>query len=415
MNSLDILKAREERSINISKYINDYNIVVMKVNMFGINKNNNITYSILRYFENILDNNDYFKNKEKEYFDSLDGPYIIYKFNKNIKNIKEETIKIEESCNIGRLIDLDVYINSINSISRGNKRKCIICNDYAYNCIRNKKHNYNELVYAYKDILFNSIKDIILDSITFSAITELKLDPKFGCVTINSNGSHSDLNYSLMVKCIDLLKPFFSDMFRVGFFEEDDYFSKINKIGRIAEKEMFSKLNSNCYKGLIFCLGIIITSMGIYLSSFNNLSFIDALKCVVKDVLFKENNTNGYKYYKEYGFGGIRKETNSYFKTVLSVYNDIDIDNYDSIYQSFIKIISLCEDTCLLKRAGSIDRYNYFKELICNIDINNKEEIDKVNTICLNNNISLGGSCDLLVCALFIKTVIIRLNLKEFI
>lgn len=418
MNSNLILEAREERIQIIKDLIDDYSLILLKVNMFGTNKNNNFSNSILGYTFNYLKNDTFFKNLEYIYYDSYDGAYIIYKINNKIDNniLKEKTINIEESLEFGRLIDLDVFVNSLESINRTIKRKCIICNDLSFNCIRSRKHSYFELENKYKEISFSSFANLISDAISFSMIKELELDPKFGCVTIKSSGSHKDLNYDKMIKCKESLLPYFIDMFKVGFFDKDDYFKKINRIGIDAEEEMYRVINTNAYKGLIFCLGIIVTAVGIYISSFNNISLIDAIHLITKDIDFEiKNDSFGYKAYKELGFGGIRREVSNLFPTIIPTYKEIDLNDDRSIYKYFVYVITNCEDSVLLKRSKSIEFYNYIKDLIKNCDINNKEELDYVNNICVDNNISLGGSCDLLISALFIKYLSDYLNIKEFI
>ena len=59
MNS--ILTSREKRVELIKSLICKYNIVTLKVNMFGSIKNNNLSKTILGYFINVINNNDLFK------------------------------------------------------------------------------------------------------------------------------------------------------------------------------------------------------------------------------------------------------------------------------------------------------------------------------------------------------------------
>ena len=174
-NSLKILKAREEKIQIIDGLINDYNLVLAKVNMFGENKNNNFAKSILGILIRYLGNDDFFSSVKYNYYESDDGPFIIYKFPLSVLNIKEKCIELEEKLPYGRLIDLDCFINSCESINRIHKRKCIICDDYAYNCIRNKKHSKSELINKYKELSINSFIDLIEKAYLFSTKKELEL------------------------------------------------------------------------------------------------------------------------------------------------------------------------------------------------------------------------------------------------
>ena len=411
MNS--ILSSREKRVELIKSLICKYNIVTLKVNMFGSIKNNNLSKTILGYFINVINNNDLFKKAESLYIKSDDGDYIIYKFPKSIINLKEETIKIEESF-FGRLIDLDVYIDKPNSIYREVLRKCIICNNPAFVCIREKKHSYNELVLKYKELTYPYIEKIISSAIYESMIQELNLSPKFGSVCYDSNGSHKDLNYSIMKNCAKTINQGFLDMFKVGYFNNDvkELFPLINKIGIKQEELMMNTYQTNCYKGLIFCLGILICSLGRYLTSMEIISFDDAITDTLVSYKIKEINTFGYKKYQE-GFLGIRGEVTKHYPTLKKISKSIDIDNYEPVFKSFLDIVRYSDDTVLLKRAKDYNKYLEYKNKISNAYKLASEDLTKLNNDCINNNISLGGSCDLLVCALTIKRIEKSLNIKE--
>ena len=63
-------------------------------------------------------------------------------------------------------------------------------------------------------------------------------------------------------------------------------------------------------------------------------------------------------------------------------------------------ILSEIDDSVLLKRAKSMDRYEYFKKLITQSNYKNAKEITKE---CIENNISIGGAADILICAVLIN------------
>lgn len=67
-----------------------------------------------------------------------------------------------------------------------------------------------------------------------------------------------------------------------------------------------------------------------------------------------------------------------------------------------IKLIVLCEDTVLLKRAGNLKRYQAIKEHFANLDL---EHFDakQLTEKCLKEHLSFGGAADLLVIAIFLK------------
>ena len=83
-------------------------------------------------------------------------------------------------------------------------------------------------------------------------LEELNLHPKFGLVTPYTNGSHSDMNYELMVNAKNAILDSFVEMFLVGYKNNDikKIFALSRQIGIDAEKKMFKATNNiNAYKG----------------------------------------------------------------------------------------------------------------------------------------------------------------------
>lgn len=71
------------------------------------------------------------------FYDDFDGPYYLLGTNLNPRYVKNELISIEENTKLGRFIDLDVY-DGIKTLTRGFMRKCYICENPAFICIREK-------------------------------------------------------------------------------------------------------------------------------------------------------------------------------------------------------------------------------------------------------------------------------------
>lgn len=415
----DILNARENRLNLINSYLDKFDVITIKVNMFGNNKNNNISKTILGLLLPDILNNNILKNYNYEYINSIDGDFLLYKMDKcRYLNLKEEMIKIESS-DIGRLIDIDVYHdNKSSSIRREVPRKCVICDDISFNCIRSHRHTYDELYNKYLEIIYPTLEELIETTIIQSMDMELRLTPKFGCVCYDNSGSHQDLNYDIMYSCAKTLIPFFSMMFKEGFFNKDinSLFNNINKIGRTAEDVMFKTYNTNCYKGLIFCLGILVCGLGRFLSSMDSIFFSTALSDVLTEYKIKKLNTFGYQEYLK-GFLGIRGEVMGGYKSIKDVIrylnNEDDLANNNKLLRVFCDIVKNIDDTILLKRCGTMDKYLEYKNKISSAYLLDNDSINKLNEECINKNISLGGTCDLLVCTLFLKHIQLRLHLKE--
>lgn len=70
--------------------------------------------------------------------------------------MKKITVHIEDTHQLGRIFDFDVFDINHNQISRLNiklkPRKCLICDEDVLKCMRIKKHSYVELITKVKEI-----------------------------------------------------------------------------------------------------------------------------------------------------------------------------------------------------------------------------------------------------------------------
>ena len=70
---------------------------------------------------------------------------------------KDITITIEESCELGRLFDIDIIDINFEKLSRKSFRKCLICEEQAQECGRSRKHSMEELQNKVEEILKKSL------------------------------------------------------------------------------------------------------------------------------------------------------------------------------------------------------------------------------------------------------------------
>lgn len=116
---------------------------------------------------------------------------------------------------LGRLVDLDLYIGSV-MVSRSDfeigLRGCMICEHSAIDCMRNKRHSIDEILNHIDSRILYYLNLSIGPIIKSAMYNELNLDHKFGLVTPTSSGSHTDMNYDIMLKSIDILNPYFRDI-----------------------------------------------------------------------------------------------------------------------------------------------------------------------------------------------------------
>ena len=393
-----LLKIREKRANIVKKTAQTTDVVTVKSNVVGSEKNTPLALLTTKYFAKKV--NGYGAKGLKSYY-SVDGLTILGKVGDG-KLLKTYSVDLEETHPLGRLIDIDVTLKGqSNSLSRGSLRKCFLCDKPAFVCGKNRTHSLEELNDYFNDTSKAYFCDLIANFIKESMLEELNIEDKFGLVTKSSNGSHSDMNYSTMKGAVEVISKNLVDAFFVGLNAKTtkNLIQKLIPIGISCEEKMRIATNgANAYKGFIFAGGLLLASTGYALG--NNLSYKDVFN-VCADIYFDYNaptDTFGYESYKK-GFGGIRKEAQNGFKIVE---NAQKLLSKKPIWKVLTCILSEIDDSVLLKRAKSIEKYEYFKNLIVNSNYKNKKSITNE---CIKNNISIGGSADILICALLINKI----------
>ena len=404
-----ILSDREAKNNLIIKTAESGNVITVKANIPGADKRIKESFLIVRYFTNSVLN---VLGGEATVFDGADGMYSVVKPTGN--NLKERTVELEISDPIGRFCDIDVYLKGAkNSLSRGSLRKCFICQNPAFVCARQGNHSVKELLNVLKIGTREYFSSRIAAAIKQSLLAELNLENKFGLVTPTSQGSHTDLNYGIMQKSQDAIIPYLVRLFWAGFDSDgtEDLLSKLRPIGQQAEKAMFEEAKTNTYKGFIFVSGVLLASVG-YLLSFGKGSFDDIFSTAaeicrgITKELETEDSAFGVVAYKKYKVTGVRGHAEQGFPVVRQAEKIIgDNMSADNLLKTLCHIVGNIEDTVLLKRSGSLEKYLYFKDKISSVNLTDREQLKLLNEECLNNNISIGGSADVLASAIMLNTI----------
>lgn len=410
-----ILKAREERFEHIKSISKNYQtIILLKANTPGKNKERYSSFFLVNLFNHVIE--DQFNVIYKTFKKGYDGPYYIYAIQSNeFQEIKHALIDIETTHPLGRLIDLDLY-NRQELISREDLdmplRSCMLCDKPAINCMREQTHTLDELLLHIDISIVEFLKKELSSFIKKAMLNELNLDPKFGLVTPTSSGSHPDMNYKLMYESIDLLMPYFLEIFELGMIFDDDpnLFDKANHIGKQAEKEMYVFTNDvNTYKGLIYILGFVLLSIGHLIK--NNKPSTDIYQRIKElsfHVLddFKSNiMTAGINAFKTHQIKGIRGEVFNGLPTIkkaFGYFKYMDILNPKNYHHILLFFMIHAEDTVLLNRAKSLENYQHFKSMASQVNPYIDKDIKDFTQYCIHHNISFGGSADLFIVFQFI-------------
>lgn len=407
----NILEDREKRAAFIQAFVAPgKTVVTLHANIPGPLKDTKEAYVLLGLIEPALEleNATYVHLYEGD-----DGPCRIFVLNDpdDIK-IKAKMVLIEEEHPLGRYVDLDVFGENGPSLHRKEPRKCYLCGKPAFVCGRAKTHSAEELLAHITEKIVFFLRDEFSALLDAAILDELDLDPKFGLVTPTSRGSHPDMDYELMIDAKNAIRSHFETMFFIGYFgsDPDRIFAKIRQIGIYAEQSMLSATHGvNAYKGLIFSLGLVSAATGYAIA--NHLpyaSIFQTVRYMGRDLLTElaaEKGTFGLEAYQSYGFGGARKEAFDGFPSVRKVLSILEPITNENLTLALVALINNSEDTVLLKRAGSIERYQEIKEKISLIDHFDPELVAEITRWCIEKNASFGGSADLLVVASFLKRI----------
>lgn len=352
----------------------------------------------------------------------------------DVVEIKQSMLEVEEASSLGRLFDIDVIDTKLNKLSRANFnrpfRKCLICNNAAFECSRSRKHEKDEIFLRSIEIMeeyFNlkyatKLSQIALKSLLF----EINTTPKPGLVDLNNNGSHRDLNVYLFQQSAICLQPFFTKFVYVGINNKDEtltnIFLKLRSVGKKAEYDMFKATdNINTHKGAIFIFSLILCVLGwLYANDYKysrsrvEKSIKELSEKVLDDFLFssqKEKLTHGEEIYSKYNILGVRGEAatgfHSAFTTFITCFNQqLKTHSFnDSGVYTLLKIIMSIDDTNIISRSD-FETNKYYKEKIEKTLNSEKVDIIKFASLLdkefISKGISAGGSADLLALTYFL-------------
>ena len=159
----EVLNCREKRVAIQNEMIRKYRkpIISFTMNIPGPIKTND---EIKKAFdigkklilEKLKENN--IEILEKKELNVNTGNELFISVNSSAEKIKNITVAIEESCELGRLFDIDVIDINFEKLSRKSFRKCLICEEQAQECGRSQKHSMEELQNKVEEILSKGAK-----------------------------------------------------------------------------------------------------------------------------------------------------------------------------------------------------------------------------------------------------------------
>lgn len=158
----EVLSSREKRVAIQNEMIKKYKrpIISFTMNIPGPIKTNNEIKKAFDIGKNMIleklkENN--IEILEIQEIDENTGNELFISINSLAEKIKDITVAIEESCELGRLFDIDVIDINFEKLSRKSFRKCLICEEQAQECGRSRKHSVKDLQNKVEEILKGAI------------------------------------------------------------------------------------------------------------------------------------------------------------------------------------------------------------------------------------------------------------------
>lgn len=259
---------------------------------------------------------------------------------------------------------------------------------------------------------------------------EVSCYPKPGLVDPINHQTHTDMDLFTFIDSSVALLPFFEQFVQVGStFEQSDLtalMAQIRPLGMRAEDAMLSATKGvNTHKGAIFSLGILLSATGYLLqkSTLTPLKLSQTVQAMLAGLVendFKALSqkeparlTNGEKLYLQYGLVGIRGEAQAGYPTIFETaypYLKTQTGDWNTrLVNTLIKIISVSEDSNLVKRSGSLQTLRDVQKQAAAIIAaggieteTGQQGLMKLDHEATRGHYSLGGSADLLIISVYI-------------
>ncbi len=350
------------------------------------------------------------------------------------RELKLRAMEVEDTESIGRLFDMDVLDADGKKLDRDTlgfpRRKCLICQKDAVICAGRRTHSVDQLQGKTGFLLYLAGRQYLAEFIAvraYLALTqEVSVTPKPGLVDRNNSGAHQDMNIRHFFASANALRPFFCRFAEEGYLTRDtdpkETFRRIRPIGKLAEKAMYEATGGvNVHKGAIFSLGILCAAAG-RLSPENwqpemllSLS-ADMTRGVVESdfsgITTDNAKTAGERLYAQYGITGVRGQAEQGFPAVRDtglptllrgLKKGLSLNDAGAV--ALLHLLAATDDTNLISRSNRQTQLAVkarIADLLAADPFPRLEEIQKLDGEFIAQNLSPGGSADLLALCFFL-------------
>ena len=357
------------------------------------------------------------------------GHHALYLLDGEARDWKTRMLALENRAPLSRLWDIDIIDRDGVAVSRRDlglpPRRCLICDDDAKTCARERRHSIAELqADIARRYRLHQQAQSIADTMRQALITEATLTPKAGLVDAAHNGGHHDMNLALFLRSADAIAPYLGDcaatgMTFAGHPASPALLAAIRPIGLAAEAAMRAATGGvNTHKGAIFAFGLTAAALGKRLAEQHAATLADVqadVRALCAEILAElrqgDCDSAGKRGYARHGISGARGEAASGFATVsahaLPLYQQelaADGNERRALLAALVALYAANDDSTTLARVGldGLRAHQHWARTLLADRATLADEARLSDAIaayarnCAAKRLSAGGSADLL-------------------
>ena len=350
------------------------------------------------------------------------GMESIYALDADPQALKAAAMAMEESLPVGRLFDMDVIGLDGMKLPRPQPRTCLVCGGAAAPCARSRAHGLGAVQAATASLLEAFAADALGEAARDALLEEAHLTPKPGLIDLANNGAHKDMDLESSCRSAQALAPYFRQAVRIGLSHSASgpAMEALRPAGIAAEAAMLAATGgANTHKGLIYALGLLLCAMGQTLSGGGE-NYINHARQLANTGLPAElhraktaPSTHGERIYASRGVLGARGEAAAGFPHAVQALEALrryrrGASETQARLLALVTSMAQLTDTNLLHRGGEAGLHLVQREArrILELPLNRLEEaLQALDRLCIERNLSPGGSADMLALALFLDRV----------
>lgn len=385
---------------------------------------------------------------EERVYHVIAGPGAVLAVQGDAAQIKRLAVELEAETSYARLLDIDVFTPEGKQLSRTDLglplRTCLVCQGEAVLCMREQKHDREEVISAAYRLLASykvqEIQELLPQEVEIIGIAaleamlmEVACSPAPGLVDRFNSGAHRDMDFFTFTKSSSALSIAMHRCALAGWRHHTaltELLFLLRKLGCQAEQAMFqATAGVNTQKGILFLMGIMVAAAAQTARKHKSVTaqqVLDAAAEICQGIVARELEaireypplrklTAGERFYVEHGVTGIRGEIEAGLPSVqkmglpcLREGLEKGLELNDALVHALLGLMSVTEDTTILNRHNMDVLKEVKREAQAFMASGGMLSPDAMRRITdmdnrfISLNISPGGSADLLAVTYFL-------------